>query len=92
MTSSEGLTLQQRALEALRTSTKMLKVASVLRRQGNKEEADRLRDEARTQRTISTLLMAEAQNREIDARLSREGASTAANRMNDGARESLNSH
>ena len=74
MASREGLTLQQKALEALRNSTRMLKVASVLRRQGNSAEADRLQNEARAQRTVSTLLMAEAQNREHDARLSREGA------------------
>jgi hypothetical protein len=89
MGSREGLTLQQKALEALRSSTKMLKVASVLRRQGNRTEADRLQNEARAQRTISTLLMAEAQNRENEARLARDGA---ANNSRIGTSESINSY
>ena len=89
MGSREGLTLQQRALEALRSSTKMLKVASILRRQGNKAEADRLQNEARAQRTISTLLMAEAQNRENDAKLARNNAG---NYSRTGVSDSINSY
>jgi hypothetical protein len=60
MRSNDGLTLRKRALDALETSTQMLEVAIRLLKQGNQVESDRVRDEARTQRTISTLLMAEA--------------------------------
>jgi hypothetical protein len=42
----------------------MLDVAFDLLKQGNHLEAERVRDEARQQRTISTLLMAEANNLE----------------------------
>jgi hypothetical protein len=60
MGSREGLTLRQQALDALEKSTRMLQVALDLLDQGNKEESARVRKEAQTQRTISTLLMAEA--------------------------------
>ena len=60
MGSREKMSLREMAVEALENSTTMLKVASALRKQGNQAEADRLRNEARTQRTVSTLLMAEA--------------------------------
>jgi hypothetical protein len=60
MGSREGLPLQKQALEALEKSTRMLEVAFNLLRQGNQVEAVRLREEARRQRTISTLLFAEA--------------------------------
>jgi hypothetical protein len=66
MASRDGLTLRKRALEALEKSTKMLDVAFDLLKQGNQSEADRVRNDARTQRTISTLLMAEANRLEID--------------------------
>jgi hypothetical protein len=67
MGSRDGLTLQKRALEGLERSTKMLEVAFDLLKQGNQVEADRVRNEARTQRTISTLLMAEANKPEINS-------------------------
>lgn len=62
----EGLTLREKALEALERSTKMLQIAVDLLTQGNKVESDRVRDEARKQRTISTLLMAEANSLEMN--------------------------
>lgn len=65
MGSREGLTLREKALEALEKSTKMLQVALDLLTQGNQVEADRVRTEARKQRIISTLLMAEANSLEI---------------------------
>lgn len=68
MGSREGLTLREKALEALERSTGMLKVALDLLTQGNQVEAARVRTEARKQRTISTLLMAEANNLEMRAR------------------------
>lgn len=43
----------------------MLLVAVRLLKQGNRAEADRVRDEARTQRSISTLLLAEANRIEL---------------------------
>ena len=60
MGTTDGVTLRKRALEALKKSTKMLEVAVTLMKQGNRSEAERVRDYARSQRTISTLLMAEA--------------------------------
>jgi hypothetical protein len=42
----------------------MLQVAIDLLEQGNSVESDRVRKEAQTQRTVSTLLMAEAHNLE----------------------------
>jgi len=62
MESQAGLTLRQRALEALEKSTKMLQVAVDLFEQGNPHEAERVHKEAQFQRSISTLLMAEAHN------------------------------
>jgi len=53
-------TLQTQALEALEKSTKMFEVAITLLQQGNKDEADRIRNEARRQRTLSVWLMANA--------------------------------
>ena len=64
MGSREGLTLRQKALEALEKSTRMLQVAVDLFEQGNPAEAARVRKEAQSQRTISTLFMAEAHNLE----------------------------
>jgi hypothetical protein len=52
--------LQQQALEALEKSTKMYGVALNLLKQGNKAEGERVWNEARAQRTISTLLMTQA--------------------------------
>jgi hypothetical protein len=65
MRGSDGLTLRKRALEALERSTKMLEVAVRLLKQGNRVESERVKGQARTQRTISTLLMAEANNLEL---------------------------
>lgn len=56
--------LRKQALQALESSTRMFDVAFDLLKQGNESEAERVRDEARHQRTISTLLMAEANNLE----------------------------
>ena len=67
MGTSEGLTLRKRALEALERSTRMLEVAIRLLKQGNRAESDRVKAEARTQRTISKLLMAEANNLELSS-------------------------
>ena len=65
MRGSDGLALRKRALEALENPTKMLEVAVRLLKQGNRAESERVKSEARTQRTISTLLMAEANNLEL---------------------------
>lgn len=65
MGSREGLTLREKALEALEKSTKMLQVALDLMMQGNQIEATRVRQEARKQRTISTFLMAEANSLDL---------------------------
>ena len=56
----EGTDLLEKAMEALKRSTTMLKVAGNLLDQGNVEEAKRLRDQARAQRNISVWLMAKA--------------------------------
>jgi len=53
-------TLQTQALEALEKSTKMFEVAINLLQQGNKVEAERIRNEARRHRTLSVWLMAKA--------------------------------
>ena len=71
MGSREGLTLREKALEALEKSTKMLQVALDLLTQGNEVEAARVHKEARKQRTISTLLMAEANNLEMNLNIVR---------------------
>ena len=55
-----ALALRERAVAALEISTTMLKVAQNLQLQGNEAEADRLRDEARTKRNESILLMDQA--------------------------------
>ena len=56
---------QQKALEALRESTKTLEVASRLLDAGNVREARRLRDEACEKRNVSMRLMARAQRKPI---------------------------
>ena len=68
MASGMGLTLRQHALEALEKSTKMFEVAIELLKQGNQVEAERVRNQARTQRTLSTLLMVEASNLDLDSK------------------------
>lgn len=60
MLHGEGITLRERAVEALQKSTRMLEVARRLFKYGNRTEAERVRREARAQRTISALLMAKA--------------------------------
>lgn len=60
MALQEGITLRKRAVEALEKSTKMLEVAMGLLKHGNRAEAERVRHQARAQRTISTILMAKA--------------------------------
>jgi len=71
MGSREGLTLRQKALEALQKSTQMLQVALDLLTQGNQVEAARVQKEARKQRTISTFLMAEANKLEMNLNIVR---------------------
>lgn len=67
MVAQEGLTLRKLAVEALEKSTRMLEVAMRLLKHGNRVEADRVRREARAQRTISTLLMAKANQLETNS-------------------------
>lgn len=55
-------------MEALQQSTTMLDVASNLLDAGNREEAIRLKDEARAKRNVSVWLMSEANTLE-DAKL-----------------------
>jgi hypothetical protein len=45
----------------------MLEVAIRLLKQGNRAESERVKSEARIQRTISTMLMAEANNLELNS-------------------------
>ena len=71
MGSREGLTLREKALEALEKSTKMLQIALDLLQQGNQVESARVHKEARKQRTISTLLMAEANKLEMNLNIAR---------------------
>ncbi len=52
--------LQEQAMEALKESTTMLEVASKLLDQGNRDEAVRLKDEARAKRNVSVWLMSKA--------------------------------
>ena len=73
MGSREGLTLREKALEALEKSTKMLQVALDLLTQGNQAESERVHKEARRQRTISTLLMVEANKLERTLNMARSG-------------------
>lgn len=56
--------LQQKALEALKESTKTLEVADQLLKVGNATEAQRLREEAREQRNVSVWLMSRARDDE----------------------------
>jgi hypothetical protein len=62
METENRLRFQQRALEALRESTKTLKIAEQLLDVGNVREAERLRDVAREKRNDSMRLMAQAQH------------------------------
>lgn len=72
----DELTLRKRALEALERSTRMLEVAVGLLKQGNRAELDRVWKEARTQRTISTLLLAEANKVELNSQTLRHSGNT----------------
>jgi hypothetical protein len=56
--------LRERAMAALRESTTMLEVASNLLDAGNREEAIRLKDEARAKRNVSVWLMSKANSLE----------------------------
>ena len=62
METENRLRFQQKALEALRESTKTLEIAEQLLDVGNVKEAERLRDEAREKRNDSMRLMARAQH------------------------------
>ena len=61
---SSVATLRKQAMEALTESTTMLEVASNLLDAGNREEAIRLKDEARGKRNVSVWLMSQASNLE----------------------------
>jgi hypothetical protein len=63
MKTENRLRFQQKALEALRESTKTLEIAEQLLDVGNVKEAERLRDEAREKRNDSMRLMARAQHK-----------------------------
>ena len=65
METQDRLRFQQKALDALRESSKTLDIAQRLLEVGNVKEAERLRDEAREQRNVSMRLMALAQRRPI---------------------------
>jgi hypothetical protein len=65
METEDRLKFQQKALDALRESSKTLEIAQRLLEVGNVREAERLRDEAREQRNVSMRLMALAQRRPI---------------------------
>ncbi|PWT80994.1 MAG: hypothetical protein C5B44_04525 [Acidobacteria bacterium] len=52
--------IRQQALSAIERSTKLFEIAENLLRQGNKSEAEWVRNEARAQRNISVWLMAKA--------------------------------
>jgi len=65
METEDRLKFQQKALDALRESSKTLEIAQRLLEAGNVKEAERLRDEAREQRNVSMRLMALAQHRPI---------------------------
>src|ERR1700687_229376 len=67
MRSREVLKLRQRALETLQKSTRMLEMAFDLLKHGNPVAAQNLTDEARTHRTISTLLMTQAHTLETSS-------------------------
>jgi hypothetical protein len=65
METEDRLKFQQKALEALRESSKTLEIAQRLLEVGNVREAERLRDEAREQRNVSMRLVAQAQHGRI---------------------------
>ena len=59
--------LREQAMEALQASTTMLEVASSLLDAGNREEAVRLKEEARAKRNVSVWLMSKANTLESSA-------------------------
>ena len=59
--------LREQAMEALQASTTMLEVASNLLDAGNREEAVRLKEEARAKRNVSVWLMSKANTLENSA-------------------------
>ncbi len=59
--------LREQAIKALKASTTMLEVASNLLDAGNREEAVRLKEEARAKRNISVWLMSKANTLESSA-------------------------
>ena len=65
METENRVRFQQKALEALRESTKTLEIAERLLKVGNIREAERLRDEAREKRNVSMQLMARAQRKPV---------------------------
>jgi hypothetical protein len=60
MNNQQAISLREQAIKALQESSMMFSVARDLLRQGNREEAQRLRAEARAKRDASVLLMAKA--------------------------------
>jgi hypothetical protein len=68
MTGELALPLRERAMETLQESTVMLKVACNLIEQGNRKEAERLKNLARAKREVSVMLMAQAKALENGAR------------------------
>ena len=83
----DELTLRKRALEALERSTQMLEIADRLLKQGNRVESDRVWTDARTQRTISTLLMAEANKLEINSQTLRHSGNSHPRRQTQATRQ-----
>ncbi|MDQ1707427.1 MAG: hypothetical protein QOJ88_638 [Pyrinomonadaceae bacterium] len=68
MTGELATPLRERAMETLQESTVMLKVACNLIEQGNRKEAERLKNLARAKREVSVMLMAQAKALENGAR------------------------
>lgn len=64
MEGKERLMIEQQAVEALRESSRSLKVAEQLLSVGNITEAQRLRDKAREKRDISIWLMKQARSKD----------------------------
>ena len=59
-TQRSATALREQAMEALMASTTMLEVASNLLDAGNRDEAVRLQEEARSKRSVSVWLMSKA--------------------------------
>ena len=69
METENQLAIRQKALDALRESTRILKIANQLVRVGNTKEAEVLRERARRKRYVSVLLMAQAHPIDTDEEL-----------------------